>query len=755
MRIVKEFTPPDYGPDPWVIEIRGADPETIGLHESILALSNGHIGVRGSFEQGPPRHQPGLLVNGFHETWAIDYPEAAYGYATTGQTILFAPDATGMSIHIDDHPLELGSAEMTRRLDLRKGVLTTSAVWPELSAQWSRLVSLSRRNLLAIRVRTEGGKASAATVVSSWRNRQDTDYLAADESGSDPRRARSFGRKVLNAGPMKIESSSLAMIFRTARSGMDLAFALDHRPAGARVASDTVSTDEAEFTLEGLSIEKRAAYLLSPDQAEAKADLESAPDFSNLALEQEASLEEFWSHASVGVSTDPVLQQAINWNLFQLHQASAQLFGKGIPAKGLTGQAYEGHYFWDMDVFVLPFLAHHSPRAAAEIIRFRHSMLPAARLRARQLGHQGALYPWRTINGEEASAYYEAGTAQYHIDAAVIYGIDSYFMSTGDEEILWDCGVEIAVETARFWEDLGFFEKRASSPDSFHIHMCTGPDEYSALVDDNAYTNYMARFNLSIAAEWVRRMATKQPDRYRALADRIGLERSEVAGWEKASAAMELPIDPTLGITPQDARFLEREPWNWDTPAERYPLLLNFHPLVIYRHQVLKQADVVMAMFLLPEFFSEPLTRANFDYYDPITTGDSSLSYPIQAAVAARVGRLDLALRYFRHAAFLDLANLAGNTPDGVHIATAGGVWQALVSGFGGFTWRAGQPHLSPNLPVEWESLDFSISIKGSRVRVEVGRDEVTVSLEHGDPVNLDVWGESHSVGAQATTIRR
>ena len=306
-------------------------------------------------------------------------------------------------------------------------------------------------------------------------------------------------------------------------------------------------------------------------------------------------------------------------------------------------------------------------------------------------------------------------------------------MATGDEEILWDCGVEIAVETARFWEDLGFFEKGDSSADSFHIHMCTGPDEYSALVDDNAYTNYMARFNLSMAAEWARRMATEHPDRYRALADRIGLEQSEVVGWEKASAAMELPIDPILGVTPQDARFLEREPWDWDTPADRYPLLLNFHPLVIYRHQVLKQADVVMAMFLLPEFFSDELTRANFDYYDPITTGDSSLSYPIEAAVAARVGRFDLALRYFRHAAFLDLANLAGNTPDGVHIATAGGVWQALVSGFGGFTWRAGQAHLSPNLPEEWESLDFSISIKGSRVRVEVGKDQVTVRVEHGE----------------------
>jgi alpha,alpha-trehalose phosphorylase len=265
----------------------------------------------------------------------------------------------------------------------------------------------------------------------------------------------------------------------------------------------------------------------------------------------------------------------------------------------------------------------------------------------------------------------------------------------------------------------------------------------------------MARFNLAMAAKWVRWMAAEHPVRYQALADRIGLDPSEIEAWETAAAAMELPVDPDLGITPQDARFLEREAWDWDTPDDQYPLLLNFHPLVIYRHQVLKQADVVMAMFLLPDAFSDDLTRANFDYYDPITTSDSSLSPAIQSAVAARIGRSDLALTYFRHAAFLDLANLAGNTADGLHIATAGGVWQALVSGFGGFTWRAGQPHLSPNLPPEWKRLGFTLSIRGSRVRVEIDRDRLTVHLEDGDPVDLDIWGAIYTVREQPTTVLR
>ncbi|HKY47436.1 MAG TPA: glycosyl hydrolase family 65 protein [Acidimicrobiia bacterium] len=779
MRTAREFTPTDYGSDPWIIEIGGTDPDQVGIYETILALSNGHVGARGGFEQGDPRHQPGVFVNGFHETWSIDYPESAYGYAKTGQTILHAPDTTGVRVLAGDRPLVLAEADVTRRLDLRNGLVTTTAVWPDVTVRWLRLVSLGRRHLLAVRVEIERkgtgspaqneerkGTGSPAqneerkgtgqlSIESGWRNRQDTDYLAAVDDDSDPRRARSFERRTLLAGPVEVEGASMATTFRTVRSGMTLALAVEHRPGTSPIAVESPSIDEFEFTLQGSTIEKIAAYALTSDPAEAAAELAKAPDFAGLAREQGAALDEFWSHAGVDLGGEPQLQQAVNWSLFQLHQASAQVRGKGIPAKGLTGQAYEGHYFWDTDVFVLPFLAHHSPGAAAELIRFRHALLPAARLRARELSHVGALYPWRTINGEEASAYYEAGTAQFHIDAAVVYGVDAYLKATGDEELLWDCGVEIAAETARFWADLGFFDRSQPAAPSFHIHMCTGPDEYSALVDDNAYTNYMARFNLAAAARWTRRMSAEQPARFQVLADRIGLDPTEIDAWEAAAAAMELPVDPDRGITPQDARFLEREAWDWDTPDDQYPLLLNFHPLVIYRHQVLKQADVVMAMFLLPDAFSDDLTRANFDYYDPITTSDSSLSPAIQSAVAARIGRSDLAMAYFRHAAFLDLANLAGNTADGVHMATVGGVWHALVSGFGGFAWRGDRPYLAPNLPTEWDRLGFAVSIRGSKLRVEVVRESVTVHLLTGEPVDLDILGTVHTITREPTVVVR
>ena len=308
----------------------------------------------------------------------------------------------------------------------------------------------------------------------------------------------------------------------------------------------------------------------------------------------------------------------------------------------------------------------------------------------------------------------------------------------------------MAVETARLWADLGFYDGG-----DFHIHTVTGPDEYSALVDDNAYTNYLARFNLRRAVKWTRRMQAEQPEALEALADRLELSSDEVSAWDQAAASMYLPVDAERGITPQDVRFLHRQPWDWTTPRDRYPLLLHFHPLVIYRHQVLKQADVVMAMFLLPAEFDRHLAAANFDYYDPLTTGDSSLSAPIRAAVAARLGRAAKAMAYFRRAAFLDLGDLAHNTADGVHLATAGGVWQALIGGFGGLWWRDGDPVLAPNLPVEWTHLRFAVSVRGSRVRVEVEPGRVTLWVEEGAPIGLEVWGRLYRVGSEPLTVKR
>jgi alpha,alpha-trehalose phosphorylase len=397
-------------------------------------------------------------------------------------------------------------------------------------------------------------------------------------------------------------------------------------------------------------------------------------------------------------------------------------------------------------MFVSPFLSYTAPEAARPLLRFRWRMLPTARERARALNQVGALYPWRTINGEEASAYYAAGTAQYHINAAIAFALKRYVEASGDVAFLASEGGEILVETARLWNDLGFFSTRPNRRGSsngrgerlFHIQGVTGPDEYTAVVNDNLYTNVMARFNLRYAARVLELLGENAPDALAAVARRVDLQEGEPEEWIEAAESMFLPYDSQLGIHPQDSEFLEREPWDFEsTPPEKYPLLLHFHPLVIYRHQVLKQADVVLAMALRNDQFSAEVRRRNFDYYDPITTGDSSLSACVQAMAAAQIGYRDLAVSYFREAMYVDLADLHRNTRDGVHVASAGGVWSTVAFGFAGLMETGTALSFDPSMPEEWAGITFHLERHGSRLRVGLDRDGCTVTVLGGEPVPI------------------
>lgn len=749
-------------------------PDYLHLTETLMSLSNGYLGMRGILVGGRPVHQPGTFVNGFHETWPIVHPEEAYGLARTGQTIVNVPDTSVFEIGADGEPLLPDTAiEHRRRLDFRTGVLTTTARWhtpsgATIHVSADRLVSLVHRHLSAHRVVVSSDRPVTVTITAWVENRQDAGSRQAAPGSFDPRLGKVFGRRVLENRVAEGQGHRRLLGWTTASSRMSLALGVDHvvEPADGVDFSVGNDLDHLGFAFRSevrqdrpLSLIRHSAYHHSPADdpgslataAGETLELARSTGWEGLARSQRSALEAFWSAADVEVGGDDRIRQAIRWSLFQLNQASALLHHASIPAKGLTGQAYDGHYFWDTDIFVMPFLDYTHPERARTIVSFRHSLLPAARARADELSQRGALYPWRTITGEEASAYFEAGTAQYHIDAAVAYAAKKYVEVTGDDELLWEAGVEMAVETARMWADLGFHRS-----EHFHIHGVTGPDEYSALVDDNAYTNLMARMNLRFASQAVERMRRERPEAYRRLAERIGLD-DEPPAWRLAADAMYVPFDSDLGIVAQDDDFLVKEVWDFDgTPPERYPLLLHFHPLVIYRFQVLKQADVVMAMFLLWDEFDPEIVRATFDYYDPLTTGDSSLSASAQSIVAGRVGHEDLALEYFEHAVYTDIADLHGNTTDGVHLASAGGVWQALVYGFGGLHDHEGRIRLNPRLPRSWSHLRFPLLVRGARVRVSVTHERVGVSHESGPALEMTICGETHILeSGDAVTVGR
>ena len=764
--------------DEWKFsEVQFSDSD-LGKTETLFALGNGYLGMRGNVEEGRETHLHGTFINGFHETWPIQHAEEAFGFARVGQTIVNVPDAKVIRLYVDDEPLLLPVADLldyNRTIDFRTGVLSRDILWrtpggKRVRIRSRRLVSFTQRHLAILTFEVTMLDDHAPVAISSQiLNRQDGEdeyhvSAAAMGEGLDPRRAENFRRRVLTPQSHwgSEEHGRVVLGYQCAESKMTLAVAADHHMETANHCTQHVQVEEdmgkMTYRIDAqpghpILLTKVVVYHTSRgvpareliDRCRRTLDRVEEEGIDHQFAEQQEWLAAFWERSDVEVRGQPEIQQALRWNLFQIAQASARAEGNGIPAKGVTGSGYGGHYFWDTEIYVLPFLTYTTPQAARAALRFRYNLLAAARKRAVQLTQRGVLFPWRTINGEEASAYYAAGTAQYHIDADVAYALSQYVGATGDQDFLKREGIDILVETARMWADLGFW--RSDEGGTFHIHGVTGPDEYTTVVNDNLFTNVMARFNLRRAASAVKDLRRRDKSAYEQLTRRLELEESELQEWEKAAAGMAIPFDAHLGIHPQDLHFLEREVWDLgNTPMTMRPLLLHYHPLVIYRFQVLKQADVVLALFLQGEHFTAEEKLADFEYYDPITTGDSTLSAVVQSIIAAEVGYHDLAIRYFLAALFVDLADRHSNTADGVHVASVGGVWSALVCGFGGFRDQGGVFSIDPRLPEEWESLTYRVTLKSTRVRITVSPKQVELTVEDGKEATLVIRGKEVTV---------
>ncbi len=766
--------------DPWrLVETRPSLDDT-GVTETLFALGNGYLGLRGNQPEGRDAHEHGTFINGFHEVFPIRHAEQAYGFAEVGQTIINAPDAKVMRVYVDDEPLSFDIAdirEYERVLDMRSGILSRHVRWVTPSGKdvvldFDRMVSFEEKHLAIMRVTVTVLNADAPVTISCQLiNRQDGEDVYGGRaphkprSGFDPRKAEKIQERVLQPQEYWQDGERSALSYKATESGMTMALVADHliETENEYSARTLIEPDIAKnvFRVQAkagvpITVTKLVSYHTSRgvparelvDRARRTLDRVEAEGVQRQYDRQSAFLADFWERSDVVIGGHDDLQQATRWCLFQLAQAAARADGHGVPAKGVSGSGYSGHYFWDTEIYVLPFLIYTTPQWARNALRMRYLMLPAARKRAAQLNEAGALFPWRTINGEEASAYYAAGTAQYHINADVSFALGKYVRATGDDEFLYREGVDIAVETARMWSTLGFWRyNEDGAPEVFHIHGVTGPDEYTTVVNDNLFTNVMARYNLRFAARVVREMAEEAPEEYALMAQRLGLGDGEADAWDAAATAMHIPYSEALGIHPQDAVFLEREVWDLEsTPPEQRPLLLNFHPLVIYRYQVLKQADVVLALYLQGNHFTDEEKLADFEYYDPLTTGDSTLSAVVQSILAAEVGYQGLALEYFAQSIYVDLGDLHHNAADGVHVASAGGVWTALVAGFGGMRDHYGLLSFDPRLPKDWPSLSYPIGWRGTRLQVTITRDALTVEAGEGEPVEFSVRGREYEV---------
>jgi alpha,alpha-trehalose phosphorylase len=762
--------------DPWRLVETSYSSKDLGTTETLFAVGNGYLGLRGNVEEGRETHSHGTFINGFHETWAIRHAEEAFGFARVGQTIVNVPDAKVIRLYVDDEPLLLAVADLMeyqRTLDMADGVLTRDLLWRTPSGnrvrvRSRRMVSFTQRHLAIMTFEvTLLDKDAPVAISSQVLNREsgiDEYRTSTTVMGvPDPRKAEAFQGRVLEPVVHWTGDDRAVLGYRCKSSRMTLAVAVDHT---IETDNEVESFAEAEedYAKQVFRVRAKAGKTILVTKAVSYHTSRAIPaselvnrcrrtldrvreeGIEKQLADQRAWLTQFWLRSDVEVEGQPAVQQAIRWNLFQLAQAAARAEGNGISAKGVSASGYGGHYFWDTEVYVVPFFVYTSPQIARNALRFRFTMLPAAERRAEDLTTNGVLFPWRTINGEEASAYYAAGTAQYHIDADIAFAVDKYVKASGDDDFLAREGIDILVQTARMWADLGFW-RESDGEESFRIHGVTGPDEYTTVVNDNLYTNVMARFNLRCAARAVKDLEATWPDEHARMVARLGLRIDEVAEWERAAEAMAILWDDHLGIHPQDALFNQREVWDLpNTPAEKRPLLLHYHPLVIYRFQVLKQADVVLALFLQGDQFTAEEKRADFEYYDPITTGDSTLSAVVQSIIAAEVGYHQLALRYFWDGLFVDLGDLHDNTADGVHVASTGGVWSALVHGFGGMRDHNGTVTFDPRLPADWRRLTFRIALRGTRLRVDLEQDSMGLTVEVGSGATVLVRGQKVAV---------
>ena len=752
---------PSFTMEPWCLRETTLDLDVLAQSESLFALSNGHIGWRGNLDEGAPVGLSGSYLNGVYERRPLPYAEAGFGYPESGESVINVTDGKVIRLLVNDEPFDVRYGKLReheRVLDFRTGVLRRSAEWVSpadctIRVTSTRLVSLTQRSVAAIEYEVEAVDVPVRLVIQS--------ELVANEPPStadkDPRVAAAL-ESPLRSESHDCDNARVELVHRTENSGLLVAAAMDHvvdGPATEVLAESFDDLGRVSITAalqpgERLRLVKFVAYGWSAertreamrDQVDAALTGARLTGWEGLLAEQKAYLDNFWERADVEVDGDPQIQQAVRFALFHVLQAGARAEGRAIPAKGLTGTGYQGHAFWDTETFVLPVLTYTVPATVRHALVWRHSTLPMALERAEQLGLQGAVFPWRTISGAAGSSYWPAGTAAFHVGADIADAVVRYLHATGDNEFERTVGLELLVQTARLWHSLGHYDGQ----DQFRIDGVTGPDEYSAIADNNVYTNLMAQHNLRSAADVA--------ERHRKQARELRVGKKEIASWRGAADKIMIPYDETLGVHQQSEKFTSHQVWDFAaTRPDQYPLLLHFPYFDLYRKQVLKQADLVLAMHLRGDAFTPEQKAANFDYYEPLTVRDSSLSACTQAVIAAEVGYLELAHDYAAEAALMDLDNLERNTRDGLHIASLAGSWIALVAGLGGMRARGESLGFAPRLPHGISRLAFCLVFQGRNLYVETTRKATTYQLKLGDELTIFHFGQETTLSGSTPVV--
>lgn len=715
--------------------------------ESIFTVGNGYLGVRGSYEddtisRATTNH--GVFINGFYETMPISYGEQAYGYPQERQSIISLPDATHIELFLNGLQVNQQNGhlfENYRKLSLKQGTMTHSFIWEEnlsknkIKVTYTRLVSFTRKHILAIHVEVKplNFKKAILTIKSTLA----TNDLTINKN-SDPRVANVNPAELLkNTKPIKaLNTQTMGFLFPTKNSNLTALIAIIHSITGIVDEKNCTFTKELLIDQKPISFEKYACYFDTREDhkrsslATVEAELNAcrSDGFDTLSHEQQLYLTNYWNKSELHIANNYSnnLELESRFALFQLLQSVGKDGNRGIAAKGVSSTGYDGHYFWDTEIYIMPFFTMTQPQIARALLINRSHQLPQALRHTHQLGYDGALFAWRTINGQESSAYFPASTAAIHINSDIMFAIQQYFYFTNDHQFMQQYGLKMLVETSRFYLSYGNWDPQKG----FVLNTVTGPDEYTALINNNAYTNLMVKNQL----EFLTSAFT-----FNEVAN-LGLTATEWHNFKRAAAEMFIPSQHDL--IGQDDSFLTKQKMDLTKlKKNQYPLLLHFHPLYLYQHQVIKQADLILAMALMPARFNAQQLRVNYNYYEPLTTHDSSLSRAAYAIVASQLADQTAFNQMLKLSFSTDLTDGQHNTDEGLHTASMGGTWLVISLGLAHVRVTPDHLLLDPILPPHWEAYVLPITYHGSQLKLSVSKRKTMISLVRGDPVPVILNG--------------
>jgi len=746
--------------------------EQLLVEESLFSVANGYIGIRGNFEEGYPFDYStirGSYINGVYEIVDLTYAENAFGFPNTAQKMVNLMDAQGIIVYFEEERFSLFEGtvlEYSRKLDTQLGFALRNVRWKSpkghvIDLTFKKMASFCQLELMMIDIEITSVNFDGMIRIESTLQGNVENYTGKGAAVHDPRVSAGHAKLVeLETSQLcevEIEDQSSkesnwtcgVQVLRAKRADIVIAATMSHTLPMTYECVDSMIIASYSGILSNkqtLRMTKVVSFSDSRRQDNPKtASKEIIGKVLNQGIEyyfeaQKKYLEDFWKTSSITIDSEDGANEAVHYNSYQLLASTGKDGISNVSAKGLSGEGYEGHYFWDTEIYILPFFILTQPKLARHLLKYRYSIIDKARERAIQLGHsKGAKIPWRTINGDECSGYFPAGCAQYHINADVAYSYIQYYFMTKDDQFMLDYGFEMLFETARVWLEMGHF-----LGNEFRIDTVTGPDEYSAIVNNNYYTNSMAKYHLHYVGFFYSLYLDTHPALFLPIIERLQITKSEVDEMNRASELMYLPYDDTLNICLQDDSFAQKAEWDFEnTPREKHPLLLYFHPLTIYRHKVLKQADTVLAHFLLDNV-EEQIVKNSYHYYEKRTTHDSSLSPCVHGIMASKIGEPDQAYDFFMNTLRLDLDNLHHNTKDGLHIANLGGVYMSVVYGFGGLRIKEGSVSIAPTLPKKWNAYTFRLSVQGKLTQVKVT--EETVEIEAEQEVLLKIYNKDYII---------